>query len=77
MLRGVFHYVSEFSVIIYFCLFTDASTIEVEFNSDVNTDTTSLPYSDMVEKYGNELLDVQVGQTDMKVRHIFKKFVEV
>ncbi|XP_041814966.1 apolipoprotein Bb, tandem duplicate 1 [Chelmon rostratus] len=54
----------------------DASTIEVEFNSDVNTDTTSLPYSDMVEKYGNELLDVQVGQTDMKVRHIFKKFVE-
>lgn len=45
--------------------------------SNVNTDTSSLPNSDMVEKYGNELLDMQVGQTDMKVRHIFKKFVEV
>uniref|UniRef100_A0A4W6F6V9 Apolipoprotein Bb, tandem duplicate 1 n=1 Tax=Lates calcarifer TaxID=8187 RepID=A0A4W6F6V9_LATCA len=29
-----------------------------------------------IEKYGNQLLDTQVGQTDMKVRHIFKKFVE-
>lgn len=43
----------------------------------MNTDTSSLPNCDMVEKYGNELLDMQVGQTDMKVRHIFKKFVEV
>ncbi|XP_076612758.1 apolipoprotein Bb, tandem duplicate 1 [Chaetodon auriga] len=54
----------------------DASKIEVEFNSDVNTDTMNSPYSDMVEKYGNQLLDVQMGQTDVKVRHIFKKFVE-
>nr|XP_046228822.1 apolipoprotein Bb, tandem duplicate 1 [Scatophagus argus] len=54
----------------------DASKIEVEFKSDVNTDTSSLPNSDIVEKYGNELLDMQVGQTDMRVRHIFKKFVE-
>uniref|UniRef100_A0A8C4GXR4 Vitellogenin domain-containing protein n=1 Tax=Dicentrarchus labrax TaxID=13489 RepID=A0A8C4GXR4_DICLA len=54
----------------------DASKIEVEFKSDVNTDTTSLPNSDMLQTYGNQLLDMQVGQTDMKVRHIFKKFVE-
>lgn len=35
------------------------------------------PNSDRLEKYGNEILDLQVGETDMKVRHIFKKFVEV
>uniref|UniRef100_A0A3Q3VRN1 Vitellogenin domain-containing protein n=1 Tax=Mola mola TaxID=94237 RepID=A0A3Q3VRN1_MOLML len=53
----------------------DASKIEVEFKSDVNTDTTSLPNSDLVMKYGNEILDMQVGQTDMKVRHIFTKYI--
>lgn len=36
-----------------------------------------MPITDIYEKYGNQLLDTQVGQTDMKVRHIFKKFVEV
>ncbi|CAK6961810.1 apolipoprotein Bb%2C tandem duplicate 1 [Scomber scombrus] len=54
----------------------DASKIEVEIKSDVNTETTILPNADVFEKYGNQLLDTQVGQTDMKVRHIFKKFVE-
>ncbi|XP_070843707.1 apolipoprotein Bb, tandem duplicate 1 [Chaetodon trifascialis] len=54
----------------------DASKIEVEFNSDVNTDTANSPYSDMVDKYGNQLLDMQMGQTDVRVRHIFEKFVE-
>ncbi|KAM3603472.1 uncharacterized protein V6R79_023045 [Siganus canaliculatus] len=54
----------------------DASKIEFEFKSDVNADTTSLPNSDMLEMYGNQLLDMQVGQTDMKVRHILKDFVE-
>ncbi|XP_054474008.1 apolipoprotein Bb, tandem duplicate 1 [Anoplopoma fimbria] len=53
----------------------DASKFEVLFKSDVNTDTTSLPTADMVE-YGNQVLDMQVGQTDMKVRNIFKTFVE-
>lgn len=51
--------------------------MEVEFKSDVNADTDSLPFSDMVETYGNEILDMKVGNTDMKVRHIFKKFAEV
>lgn len=36
-----------------------------------------LPKGDLIKNYGNDLLDMQVGQTDMKVRHIFKKFVEV
>lgn len=64
-------------LILYNSVVADASKIEVEFKSDVNTDTAGLPNFDMVEEYGNELLDMQVGQTDMKVRHIFKKFVEV
>ncbi|XP_071324154.1 apolipoprotein Bb, tandem duplicate 1 [Trachinotus anak] len=54
----------------------DSNKIEVEMKSDVNTKTTILPNADVFQNYGNELLDMQVGQTDMKVRHIFKKFVE-
>lgn len=62
---------------ILFSIFTDASKFEVEFKSDVNTETTSLPIADMVDMYGNQLLDIQVGQTEMKVRQIFNKFAEV
>ncbi|MED6267510.1 hypothetical protein CHARACLAT_013010 [Characodon lateralis] len=54
----------------------DGRKIELEFKSDVNTKTTSLPNGDAIHKYGNEILDMQVVQTDMKVRHIFRKFVE-
>ncbi|XP_065819953.1 apolipoprotein B-100-like [Labrus bergylta] len=54
----------------------DGTKVEVEVKSDVNTETTSLPKADIIDKYGNQLLDMQVGQTDMKVRHIFVKFVE-
>ncbi|XP_034087874.1 apolipoprotein B-100-like [Gymnodraco acuticeps] len=54
----------------------DASKFEVEFKSDVNTETTSLPIADMVDMYGNQLLDIQVGQTEMKVRQFFNKFAE-
>ncbi|XP_030577352.1 apolipoprotein Bb, tandem duplicate 1 isoform X2 [Archocentrus centrarchus] len=54
----------------------DATKIEVEVKSDVNAKATMLPYADSIENYGNEILDMQIGQTDMKVRHIFKKFVE-
>ena len=56
---------------------SDASKIEIEFKSDVNTETTMFPYADAFSKYGIIILDTQVGQTDMKVRHIFQKFVEV
>ncbi len=55
----------------------DASKMEVEFKSDVNTDTTSWPNYDLIDKYGNQILDMPMGETDMKVRHIFQKFVEV
>ncbi|XP_054618355.1 apolipoprotein Bb, tandem duplicate 1 [Dunckerocampus dactyliophorus] len=54
----------------------DASKVAVEFKSDANADATILPISDIVEKYTYELLNTQVGQTDMKVSHIFKKFGE-
>uniref|UniRef100_A0A3B3V357 Apolipoprotein Bb, tandem duplicate 2 n=1 Tax=Poecilia latipinna TaxID=48699 RepID=A0A3B3V357_9TELE len=55
----------------------NGSKIELEFKSDVDTKTTSLPTGDIIQQYGNEILDMQVAQTDMKVRHIFRKFVEV
>ncbi|XP_017267380.1 apolipoprotein Bb, tandem duplicate 1 isoform X2 [Kryptolebias marmoratus] len=54
----------------------DVSKIEVEVKSDMNTKTKSLPNGEFIETYANEILDMQVGQTDMKVRHIFRKFVE-
>lgn len=54
----------------------DASKIEFEVKSDVNAKTTILPNADILERYGNELLDMKVGQSDMKVRQVFKKFVE-
>lgn len=51
--------------------------MEVEFKSAVNMDTSSMPYYDMAEQYGNQMLDMKVGNTDMRVRHMFRKFVEV
>ncbi|XP_049914916.1 apolipoprotein Bb, tandem duplicate 1 [Epinephelus moara] len=54
----------------------DASKFEVEFKSDVHAEPHSTPYADMIYNYGDKLIDMQVGQTDMKVRHIFKKFGE-
>ncbi|XP_047244216.1 apolipoprotein Bb, tandem duplicate 1 [Girardinichthys multiradiatus] len=54
----------------------DGRKIELEFKTDVNTKTTSLPNGDAIHKYGNEILDMQVVQTGMKVRHIFRKFAE-
>lgn len=55
----------------------DAMKMEVEFKSAVNTETGSMPYYDMTEQYGNQMLDMKVGNTDMKVRHMLKTFVEV
>ncbi|XP_071396803.1 apolipoprotein B-100-like [Centroberyx affinis] len=53
----------------------DDSKIEVEVKSDMDSEIL-LPYSDLVDKYGNDLLDMRVGETDMKVRHILVKSVE-
>ncbi|KAK2856131.1 hypothetical protein Q5P01_004866 [Channa striata] len=46
----------------------DDRKIKVEFKSDMKTE--------VFEEYANEILDTQVGQTDMRVREIFKTFVE-
>ncbi|KAM9798130.1 apolipoprotein Bb, tandem duplicate 1 [Neosynchiropus ocellatus] len=54
----------------------DSEKIGVEFKSDMNADTNMLPVSDLLMVYGNKLLDTPVSQTNMKVRHIFKKFGE-
>ncbi|PWA27745.1 hypothetical protein CCH79_00000447 [Gambusia affinis] len=54
----------------------DGRKIELEFKTDMDTKTTSLPNGDIIRQYGNKILDMQVAQTDMKVRHIFRKFVE-
>ncbi|XP_061890747.1 apolipoprotein Bb, tandem duplicate 1 [Entelurus aequoreus] len=54
----------------------DASKVAVEFKSDAKTAATLPIISDAFEKYAYDLLDTQVGETDMKVSHIFKKFGE-
>uniref|UniRef100_A0A672GNZ2 Vitellogenin domain-containing protein n=1 Tax=Salarias fasciatus TaxID=181472 RepID=A0A672GNZ2_SALFA len=55
----------------------DSSKMEVKFKSDVNSEIlNNLPVTDLIDKYGNDLLDMPVGDTDMKVRQIFKGFVE-
>uniref|UniRef100_A0A667ZJC5 Vitellogenin domain-containing protein n=1 Tax=Myripristis murdjan TaxID=586833 RepID=A0A667ZJC5_9TELE len=52
----------------------DGDKIEMEIKSDVNSEI----YPDeMIQKYGNDLLDMQVGESDMKVRQILMKAVEV
>ncbi|KAM9840239.1 apolipoprotein Bb, tandem duplicate 1 [Aulostomus maculatus] len=53
----------------------DASKVEVELKSDVNTETSMLPKADVLVTYGNQLLDMPV-QADMKAREVFTKFVE-
>lgn len=64
-------------MILFYSIFTDAKKIKAEFKSDINTDTSMFPNSEIFEKHGNEILDLRVGEPDIKVRHIFKKFAEV
>ncbi|XP_029281700.1 apolipoprotein B-100-like [Cottoperca gobio] len=55
----------------------DASKIVVELKSDVNSKIMDiLPYTDEIKKYGNDVLEMRVGETDMTVHQIFKAFVE-
>ncbi|XP_072313030.1 apolipoprotein Bb, tandem duplicate 1 [Eucyclogobius newberryi] len=54
----------------------DGSKIEAVFKSDMNAETANLPIGPMLASYGEQILDTQVGETDMKVRHIFTKLVE-
>lgn len=56
----------------------DDSKIEAEVKSDVDSEILSiLPHADMIDKYVNDILEIQVGETDMKVRHLLTKSVEV
>ncbi|KAM8725601.1 apolipoprotein B-100-like [Acanthopagrus schlegelii] len=55
----------------------DASKVEVELKSDVNSEILEiLPYTDKLKKYGKDVLDMRVGESDMTVSEIFKSFVE-
>lgn len=36
-----------------------------------------LPYTDKLKKYGKDVLEMRVGESDMTVSEIFKSFVEV
>ncbi|XP_056150533.1 apolipoprotein B-100-like [Lampris incognitus] len=55
----------------------DYKKIEAEIESDVDSQILDiLPHRDMIGKYVNQLLDMQVGDTDIKVRHILTKSVE-
>ncbi|XP_074472222.1 apolipoprotein B-100-like [Sebastes fasciatus] len=55
----------------------DDSKIEVELESDVNSELSDIfPYIDEMKKYGNDVLDMRVGQTDMTAHQILKAFVE-
>ncbi|XP_073348554.1 apolipoprotein B-100-like [Pagrus major] len=55
----------------------DASKVEVELKSDVNSEILEiLPYTDKITKYGKDVLDTRIGETDMTISQIFKSFVE-
>uniref|UniRef100_A0A671WBY7 Apolipoprotein B-100-like n=1 Tax=Sparus aurata TaxID=8175 RepID=A0A671WBY7_SPAAU len=52
--------------------------VEVELKSDVNSEILEiLPYTDKLKKYGKDVLDMRVGESDMTVSEIFKSFLEV
>ncbi|KAM4600707.1 apolipoprotein B-100-like isoform 2-T2 [Polymixia lowei] len=54
----------------------DDSKIEAEVKSDVNSETWRIMFADMITFYGNNVLDMHVGETDVKIRHILTKSVE-
>lgn len=56
----------------------DGSKIEAEVESDMDSEIMNmLPNADMIRVYVNDVLDTRVGETDMKIRHILTKSVEV
>ncbi|XP_029590044.1 apolipoprotein B-100 isoform X2 [Salmo trutta] len=55
----------------------DDEKIVAEVKSDMNSEIQNiLPHAEAIQKMVNDVLDQQVGQTDMKVRHILTKSVE-
>ena len=63
---------------IFHLFIIDGSKIEAEVKSDTDSKILEhLPQREVIEKLANDLLDMQVGETDMKVRHVLTKSVEV
>lgn len=61
-----------------FSYFVDDEKIVAEVKSDMNSEIQNIhPYAEAFQKMVSDVLDQQVGQTDMKVRHILTKSVEV
>uniref|UniRef100_A0A8C7PDJ5 Vitellogenin domain-containing protein n=1 Tax=Oncorhynchus mykiss TaxID=8022 RepID=A0A8C7PDJ5_ONCMY len=55
----------------------DDEKIVAEVKSDMNSEIQNIhPYAEAFQKMVSDVLDQQVGQTDMKVRHILTKSVE-
>ncbi|XP_029966255.1 apolipoprotein B-100-like [Salarias fasciatus] len=55
----------------------DAKKVEVNFKSDMNSEIVNiLPNVDVIKKFGDDLLELPIGETDMKVHQILKEFVE-
>ncbi|XP_041660840.1 apolipoprotein B-100-like [Cheilinus undulatus] len=54
-----------------------ARKMEVELKSDVNSDTTGIShYADYIKKYGNDILELQVGETEKTVSEMLKEFMK-
>lgn len=62
--------------------FADENKIELEIKSDLNSEVTKLipdieNYSNQLQMLINGILDEKVAKTDMKLRHIVSKSIEV
>lgn len=63
-------------------LFTDENRIELETKSAVNSEVAKLipdmeNYRDQLQLLIDDILDRKVAKTDMKLRHIVSKGIEV
>lgn len=61
---------------------TDDNKFEVEMKSDLNSEIPKLipnteDYQRALQKFIDDILDQKVAKTDMKVRHIVTKAIEV
>lgn len=62
--------------------FADENKFELEIKSDVNSEVTKLlpdieNYRNQLQMFINDILDKKVAKTDMKLRHIVSKGIEV
>lgn len=63
-------------------LFTDDEKVELELKSDMNSDIQKLipnieDHHRQLQQFIDHMLDQQVAKTDMKLRHIVTKGIEV